>query len=541
MSTSSTEAPPPATQPSADDHPLLTHKQIVTILSGLMMGMLLAALDQTIVSTAIRTIADDLNGLSLQAWATTAYLITATITTPIYGKLSDIYGRKPLYLTAITLFLIGSLACTFATSMYELAIYRAVQGLGAGGLMSLAMTIVGDIIPPRRRAKYSGYMMSVWGVSSILGPVLGGLFAGMDTFVGLDGWRWVFLVNLPVGIVAMVVVTKVLNVPHQPRKQRIDWWGAATLTVFLVPLLILAEQGREWGWTSTTALTCIAVGLASLVAFILVQRRMGDAGLIPLRLFRNKTFTVALIAGAILGVAMFGSIMLIPQYLQIVQGYTPTEAGLLSLPMMLGMMTSTLVVGRLTQKTGRYKIFPIVGTALVGLAGLLFAQIEWNSPLWHALVLMAMVGLGLGSCMQTLMIAVQNAGPRSDMGVSTASATLFRQVGGTLGVAVFLSILFSTLTDNIRQAFVSLGVSPSAMPKGVNVMADSSFLQEIPLEQAKPFLIGFTESINTVFYVASGVALLATVVLLFLKEIPLADGKPQADDKQAELAAAAAG
>src|SRR5690606_19953968 len=392
MSTSSTEAPPPAAQPSADDHPLLTHKQIVTILSGLMMGMLLAALDQTIVSTAIRTIADDLNGLSLQAWATTAYLITATITTPIYGKLSDIYGRKPLYLTAITLFLIGSLACTFATSMYELAIYRAVQGLGAGGLMSLAMTIVGDIIPPRRRAKYSGYMMSVWGVSSILGPVLGGLFAGMDTFVGLDGWRWVFLVNLPVGIVAMVVVTKVLNVPHQPRKQRIDWWGAATLTVFLVPLLILAEQGREWGWTSTTALTCIAVGLASLVAFILVQRRMGDAGLIPLRLFRNKTFTVALIAGAILGVAMFGSIMLIPQYLQIVQGYTPTEAGLLSLPMMLGMMTSTLVVGRLTQKTGRYKIFPILGTALVGLAGLLFAQIEWNSPLWHALVLMAMVG-----------------------------------------------------------------------------------------------------------------------------------------------------
>src|SRR5690606_20557863 len=324
-------------------------------------------------------------------------------------------------------------------------------------------------------------------------------------------------------------------------KQRIDRLGAATLTAFLVPLLILAEQGRQWGWTSTTALVCGAVGLASLVGFVLVQRRMGEAGLLPLRLFTTKTFTVLLIAGFILGVAMFGAIVLIPQYLQIVQGFSPTEAGLLSLPMMVGMMSSTLIVGRITQKTGRYKIFPIIGTMVISLGSLLFAQLEWNSPTWHALVLIAVIGAGLGACMQTLMIAVQNAGPRRDMGVSTASATLFRQVGGTLGVAVFLSILFSTLTDNIRQAFVSLGVSPSAMPKGVNVMADSSFLQEIPLEQAKPFLIGFTESINTVFYVASGVALLATVVLLFLKEIPLADGKPQADDKQAELAAAAAG
>ncbi|MFO7192652.1 MULTISPECIES: MDR family MFS transporter [Thermocrispum] len=541
MSRGTTHQPPTAA-PDADEIPLLSHRQIVTILSGLMMGMLLASLDQTIVSTAIRTIADDLHGLSIQAWATTAYLITATITTPIYGKLSDIYGRKPLYLTAISVFLIGSLACTFATSMYELAVYRAVQGLGAGGLMSLAMTIVGDIIPPRRRARYAGYMMSVWGVSSVLGPVLGGLFAGMDTFVGLDGWRWVFLVNLPVGIVALVVVTRVLNVPHQPRKQRIDWWGAATLTAFLVPLLILAEQGRQWGWTSTTALVCVAVGLASLVAFVLVQRRMGEAGLIPLRLFTNKTFTVALIAGFILGVAMFGAIVLIPQYLQIVQGFSPTEAGLLSLPMMVGMMSSTLIVGRITQKTGRYKIFPIIGTMVISLGSLLFAQLEWNSPTWHALVLMAVIGAGLGACMQTLMIAVQNAGPRRDMGVSTASATLFRQVGGTLGVAVFLSILFSTLSGNIASAFRSLGVSPAAVPKGVDVMADSSFLQEIPLEQAKPFLIGFTESINSVFYVASAVALLATVVLLFLKEIPLADARgPHDRESNAELAATTAG
>ncbi|MGH3470185.1 MAG: MDR family MFS transporter, partial [Thermocrispum sp.] len=513
--------------------------------SGLMMGMLLAALDQTIVGTAIRTIADDLHGLSLQAWATTAYLITATITTPIYGKLSDIYGRKPLYLTAISLFLIGSLACTFADSMYQLAIFRALQGLGAGGLMSLAITIIGDIVPPRERAKYTGYMMSVWGVSSVIGPVLGGLFAGLDSFAGVDGWRWVFLVNVPLGIVALFVVTKVLNVPHEPRKQRVDWWGAATLAGFLVPLLILAEQGRVWGWTSATSLTWLAVAVSSLVAFLLFERRMGDAALIPLRLFRNSTFTVALIGGFIVGVAMFGAIMLIPQYLQIVQGYSPTEAGLLSLPLMLGIMTSVTIIGRITQNTGRYKWFPVMGTAAIALGALLFSRVEWNSPIWQPLVYMAVIGLGLGGCMQTLMIAVQNAGPRSDMGVSTASAVLFRQVGGTLGVAVFLSVLFSTLTGNVREAFVSLGVAPSAMTDvagGVDIMSDSSFLQQIPLEQAKPFLIGFTDSINLVFLVAAGVALLASVVLVFLKEIPLPDPRSQqAERDRTEMAAATAG
>lgn len=512
-----------------DNVPNLSHRQIVVILIGLMTGMFLAALDQTIVGTSIRTIADDLNGLSMQAWITTAYLMTATISTPIYGKLSDIYGRKPFYLAAITIFVAGSVAGTFAQSMTELAAYRAVQGLGAGGLMSLALTILGDIVPPRRRAKYQAYFLAVFGTSTVLGPVLGGFFAGMDSFLSVDGWRWVFLVNVPLGAIALFVVAKVLNVPHRRQNHRIDWWGGLALVLALVPLLLVTQQGREWGWGSTAAVICYGIAAVGLVLFLFIEHVMKDAALIPLRLFRNPTFSVATIGGFIVGIAMFGAIMLIPQYLQIVQGYTPTESGLLMLPLMVGIMSGSVFSGQLTSRTGRYKIFPVIGTALMSVGMLLFAQVEWNSPIWQPLTFMLVIGLGLGNCMQTLVIAVQNAGPRRDMGVSTASATFFRQIGGTVGVAAFLSILFSTLTGNIAEAFRASGVAPGAMQRiGGDIMEDSSFLSSLPIEQARPFFVGFTESINTVFYLGAGVAALAFLVLLFMREIPLADGAPKA-------------
>ncbi|PXY31504.1 MFS transporter [Prauserella muralis] len=519
---------PPAQGADAEHGPNLTHRQIVVILIGLMTGMFLAALDQTIVATAIRTIADDLKGLSLQAWITTAYLITATIATPIYGKLSDIYGRKPFYLAAITIFVAGSVASTFAQSMYQLPAFRAVQGLGAGGLMSLALTILGDIVPPRQRARYQGFFLAVFGISTVLGPVLGGFFAGLDSLAGIEGWRWVFLVNVPLGAIALTVVAKVLNVPHERQDHRIDWWGGLALAICLVPLLLIAEQGREWGWDSTRAFVCYGIGAFGLLLFLFVERLMKDEALIPLRLFRNSTFSVAIAGGVIVGVAMFGAITLIPQYLQIVQGYSPTESGLLMLPLMLGIMSGSVFSGQLTSRTGRYKIFPVVGTLLMTAGMLLFAQVNWDSPVWQPMVYMLVIGLGLGNCMQTLIIAVQNAGPRRDMGVSTASATFFRQIGGTLGVAVFLSILFSTLTDNIADAFRAEGVSPAAMRQAGNVLTDSSFLQQLPIDQARPFLVGFTDSVNLVFYIAAGVAALAFLVLLFMKEIPLADGAPKA-------------
>lgn len=523
---STTVESPPAIH---EDGPRLSHRQIVTILIGLMSGMFLAALDQTIVGTSIVRIANDLNGFDLQAWITTAYLITSTIVTPIYGKLSDIYGRKPFYIAAISIFLIGSIASAFATSMYELAAFRAIQGLGAGGLMSLAMTIMGDIVPPRERARYQGYFLAVFGISTVLGPVLGGFFADFDklgSVFGYDiaGWRWVFLINVPIAIVALFVVARVLNVPHQRHDHKIDWWGGLALVVAVVPFLIVAEQGNKWGWGSQNAIICYIIGAIGVVAFIFIEKLMKDAALIPLRLFKNSTFTVAIVGGVIVGVAMFGAIMMIPQYMQVVLEFSPTESGLLMIPLMAGIMSGSIISGQITSKTGRYKVFPVVGTLLIAAGSFFFAQVEYNSALWHPLVAAAIIGLGLGACMQTLIIAVQNAGPRSDMGVSTASATFFRQIGGTAGVAVFLTILFNVLPGNITKAFGGNAPTGEGAAALGDIQSNTSGIANLPEAIKTPVLIGFTESITTVFYVAGAVALLATLVLMFMKEIPLLGG-----------------
>jgi EmrB/QacA subfamily drug resistance transporter len=538
--------------PTAPAAGKLSHRQILVILSGLMLGMFLAALDQTIVGTSIRTIADSLKGLDLQAWATTAYLITSTIATPIYGKLSDIYGRKPFYLLAISLFIIGSLACTFSQSMYQLAAFRALQGLGAGGLMSLAFTIIADIVSPRERAKYQAYFMAVFGTSSVLGPVLGGFLSGQKTIWFTEGWRWVFLVNVPIGVIALFVVARVLNIPHQRHDHKIDWWGAFTLVVGIVPLLIIAEQGRDWGWDSQRALVCYGIGALGLIAFIWVETKMKDAALIPMRLFRNSTFTMVIIAGVILGVGMFGGITMVPQYLQIVKGATPTQAGLMMLPMMVGIMIASMVSGQITSRTGRYKIFPIIGSLFLIAGMVLFHSVEVDTPTWQPMLYMGVFGLGLGLSMQTLTIAAQNAAPQRDMGVSTAAATFFRQLGGTLGVAVFLSILFSTVGDNIKNAFTRIAPTPAfqaalndpavransnngpvfdALQGGGgsgSVLQDSSFLQRADPRLTRPFLEGFTESIQTVFLIAIVVMVLAFLVSLFIKEIPLRTTAPGA-------------
>jgi EmrB/QacA subfamily drug resistance transporter len=527
----------------------LTHRQILLVFTGLMLGMFLAALDQTIVSTAIRTIADDLHGLDLQAWATTAYLITATISTPLYGKVSDIYGRKPFFIAAISIFLVGSISSTFATSMYMLAGFRAVQGLGAGGLMSLALAIIGDIVPPRERARYQGYFLAVFGTSSVLGPVVGGFLAGQSQILHIAGWRWVFLVNVPIGLIALVVVTKVLHIPHTRRDHRLDWWGAITITIGLVPLLVIAEQGQTWGWSSPRAWVCYGVGAAGLLLFLLTERLMGDDALIPLRLFRNGVFSISSGANMIIGMGMFGGLSVIPLYLQIVKGASPTKAGLLLLPLVLGIMMSSILSGQLTARTGRYKIFPVIGTLLMTAALVLLNTINADTPLWRTDIWMFIFGFGLGFCMQTLVIAVQNAVPARDMGVATSSATFFRQMGGTLGTAVFLSILFSTVGTKIAAAFASISGTPQfqsalhdpaviANPNnapvvdlirngggtggaGGAVLQDSSFIQHLDPRLARPFLVGFADSMHPVFITAAAVVALAFVLVLFLKELPL--------------------
>lgn len=505
----------------AEELQWLSHRQVLTILSGLLLGIFLAALDQNIVSVAIVKIANSLHGFDQQAWATTAYLITATISTPLYGKLADIYGRKPFYLIAIAVFVIGSAACTFATSMYELAGFRAFQGLGAGGLMSLALTIIGDVVPPRERVRYQGYFMIAFGSATVLGPVLGGLLSDYEQLGGIDGWRWIFLVNVPVGIIALLVVAKVLNVPHKRHSHRIDWFGAVALTTCVVPLLIVAEQGRSWGWGSTAAVICYAIAAFGLVFFLFVEYVMKDAALIPLRLFKNSTFSVSIAGSAIVGVAMFGGLTMVPQYFQVVRGFSPTKAGLLMLPLMIGLMVSSQICGRITKSTGRYKILPVVGTFVIAVGAALFAQIHYDSALWQPMVYELVIGFGLGSCMQTLIIAAQNAGPRADMGVSTAAATFFRQIGGTLGVAVFLTVLFNLLPHKIIDAF------GGSLPEGFDadqlshLQSNTSGLADMPAALEVPILTGFTDSMRGVFYVAAGVALLACVVLMFMKEIPL--------------------
>jgi EmrB/QacA subfamily drug resistance transporter len=556
----------PATATPADNG-ALTHRQIVTILVGLMMGMFLAALDQTIVATAIRTIADDLKGLDQQAWATTAYLITSTIVTPLYGKLSDIYGRKKFFSTAITIFVFGSVLCTLSQSMLELAFFRAVQGLGAGGLFSLALAIIGDIVPPRERAKYQGYFLAVFGTSSVLGPVIGGFFAGQSTLLGISGWRWVFLVNVPIGIAALLVVARTLHLKHTRLDHRIDWWGAVTLSVGLVPLLLVAEQGRDWGWGSGRSVACFVVGIVGIVAFLLVERAMKEEALLPLTLFTNRTVAVASGASVLIGMAMFGGLASLPLYLQIVKGASPTEAGLQLLPLTLGIMSGSIISGQIISKTGRYRRFPIMGAALLTVSLFVFHYVHADTPLWQTMIVMVFFGLGLGFNFQPLTLAVQNAVSPRMIGVATSSATFTRQIGGTLGTAVFLSILFSTVGDKIASALQKAVPTPefqtalkdpanAAFAKqlqaaqasggsasGTGVLKDSSFLNSLDARLAKPFLQGFSDSMDLVFLVGSGVMVVGFLVMLFLPHVELRGGsayseRGASDKADAERAAA---
>ena len=517
---------------------VMTHRQIMFVLFGLMAGMFLSALDQSVVGTAMRTIADDLNGLSAQAWVTTAYLITSTIATPIYGKLGDIFGRRYLFITAISIFIVGSVISGFANTMYELAAFRAIQGIGAGGLFALALTILADIVPPRDRAKYQGMFLAVFGTSSVLGPLIGGLLAGVDSFLGITGWRWIFLMNLPIGLIALFLVISFLHIPHHESKsKRIDWWGVLTIIVGVVPILIVAEQGREWGWSSTNAIASYVIGVVGITAFIYIEKKMGEDALLPLHLFKSSTFTLTTLLGVIVGLGMFGGMISLPLVLQIVYGASPTEAGYLMIPMVMGLMVSSIVSGRITSKTGKYKIFMVLGTAMMGLSYVYLSTLVYTWQVWQISIGMVVMGLGLGQMMQTLTIASQNAVEAKDIGVATSSSTFFRQMGGTLGVAVFLSILFNQLADKGAeigskiQAAIQANPALLADPRnaaftqgsdlGSMIQSDSSFLKTASPELANPIKEAFAESAGSVFVAAAIVVAVAFALSWFIKELAL--------------------
>lgn len=537
---------PPAARAAGET---LTQRQIVTVMIGLMLGMFLASLDQTIVSTSIYTIANDLDGLSLQAWATTAYLITSTVSTPLYGKLSDIFGRRPLYLTAIVIFLAGSLYAGSVHSMTELAIARGVQGLGAGGLLALALTIIGDIVSLKDRAKYQGYFMSVFGISSVLGPVVGGAFAGSANILGFDGWRWVFFINLPIGLAALAVVFLFLHLPAKHVKQKIDYWGAAAITVAIVPLLLVAEQGRTWGWASPNSFLCYGLGVVGVAWFLLAEKRAGDYALIPLRLFRNATFGLSSLLNFIIGIGMFGAIAMLPMYLQLVKGLTPTEAGLMMITFTVGILTGSITAGRTISSSCTYRIFPIMGTAILTAAAVVMGlSLGVDTGLWVPGVIAVFFGMGLGFCMQPLTLAMQVSVPRRDMGVGTSSAAFFRSMGGAVGTAVFISMLFSLaasrIADSMKTAMGSADYQavlrdPAVAADPANAklyeffqngasndsLNDTSWLHTADSTLTRPITEGFAYAIDTVMLTAAVLTGIAFLISFALPNKKLSDPK----------------
>ncbi|MFF2346284.1 MDR family MFS transporter [Pseudarthrobacter sp. NPDC058119] len=532
----------------------LTQRQIVTVMVGLMLGMFLASLDQTIVSTSIYTIANDLDGLSLQAWATTAYLITSTVSTPLYGKLSDIFGRRPLYLSAIAVFLVGSLYAGSVHSMTELAVARGIQGLGAGGLLALALTIIGDIVSLKDRAKFQGYFMSVFGISSVLGPVVGGAFAGSANILGFDGWRWVFFINLPIGLAALTVVFLFLHLPAKHLKQKIDYWGAAAITVAIVPLLLVAEQGRTWGWTSLNSFLCYGLGVVGIAWFLLAEKRAGDYALIPLRLFHNVTFGLSSLLNFIIGIGMFGAIAMLPMYLQLVKGLTPTEAGLMMITFTVGILFGSITAGRTISASGTFRIFPIMGTGILTAAALVMGfSLGVDTGLWVPGLIAVFFGVGLGFCMQPLTLAMQTSVPPRDMGVGTSSAAFFRSMGGAVGTAVFISMLFSLAANRIADgmktattdpAYLAVLKDPAVASDPANAklydffkngasndsLNDTSWLHTANSTLTRPITEGFATSIDTVMLTAAALTGLAFLISFALPRKKLTDQKASPQD-----------
>ena len=482
-------------------------RRVRLIFGALLLVLLLASLDQTIVSTALPTIVGELGGISKLSWVVTAYLLASTVVGPLYGKLGDLYGRKGLLQGAIVVFLVGSALCGLSQNMTELIVFRAIQGLGGGGLIVLTVAVVGDIIPPRDRGRYQGFFGAVFGLSTVVGPLLGGFF--VDNL----SWRWIFYINIPVGILAFAVIGLTFRTRTATVRHSIDYLGAAVLAAGLSAVVLFTSLGgTTYGWGSTEIVVLGVLSVVLLALFPFVEARAKEP-ILPLDLFRNRNFTVSSAVGFIVGFALFGAVTYLPLYLQIVKSMSPTKSGLLLTPLMGGVLVTSIVSGNLITKFGRYRPFPILGTALMTVAMFLLSTLVVDTPIWHTAVFMVVLGLGLGMTMQVLVLVAQNAVDYRNIGVATSGSTLFRQIGGSIGVAAFGAIFANRLGHELASRL------PSGFdaPKSVN----PTLVRNLPPAIHKPYIEGLAASLHPVFLMATGIAFLAFVLSWMLREVPL--------------------
>ncbi|MEV7901363.1 MDR family MFS transporter [Streptomyces anulatus] len=501
-----------------------SHRSVLVAIGALLLGMLLAALDQTIVSTALPTIVSELGGLDHLSWVVTAYLLAATAATPLWGKLGDQYGRKKLFQTAIVIFLIGSALCGVAQNMPQLIGFRALQGLGGGGLMVLSMAIVGDLVTPRERGKYQGLFGAVFGVTSVLGPLLGGFFTEHLS------WRWVFYINLPIGVVALVVIAAVLHIPVRREKHTIDYLGTFLIASVATALVLVASLGgTTWAWSSPQIIGLAVLAVVLLVAFIAVERRAVEP-VLPLKLFRMRTFALVAVISFVIGFAMFGAMTYLPTFLQVVHDITPTMSGVHMLPMVFGLLITSTGSGQIVSRTGRWKVFPILGTATTAVGLLLLHQLDENSSTWLMSAYFFVFGAGLGLVMQVLVLVAQNSVSYQDLGVATSGVTFFRSIGSAFGVAIFGTIFANRLTGQLTDALAG-----QSLPTGVDagrLAADPRAIGQLPADLRPGVLGAYSTSITDVFLYAVPVVLLAFVLAWFLREDKLRGSVTAPDTSQ---------